>query len=70
MIDELERLATRAEGARQFAAARAALRDIAELRGFLKAPEEKKLEPPPEEKRRLICEAAEVYGMVWPKEGQ
>lgn len=55
---------------KQLAVAAQVLRQIAEVQGLLKEPEPSDAAlADPAERKRLICEMAEEYGMCWPKEG-
>ena len=68
LIAKLRGVARLAEVAKQYAAARQAYRDVAELEGHLKAPERDPAQDvSPEERRRVICETAAALGMVWPE---
>jgi hypothetical protein len=69
MITRLRLLAQSAEMAGDFGAARAALADLGKLVGLDKEPEVKPTAHlTDEQKREVICKAAERFGMVWPKE--
>lgn len=70
IIEELEQIAREAMTGRRkrYAEATQALKLAAELQGFMKAPPEpSSVEDLDEEtKRRIVCEEAGRYGMVWP----
>jgi hypothetical protein len=66
-IEELEHAALGAKAASQFPAYASLMKLIAELRGYTRA-EPVEEAPDPEEERRVICEVAATYGMVWPEE--
>ena len=67
-LGELERAAREARLAQEFGAYAALMKQIAELRGYLRAPPAEEAVSA-EEQARLVTEEAARLGMVWPGGG-
>jgi hypothetical protein len=70
LLTQLKSLHGVAMATKQLAVAAQVLRQIAEIQGLLKEPEPSDARlADPAERKRLICDMAGEFGMVWPKEG-